>query len=115
MTENGNNEDPSSNNVLRITDELVRQVDRTKKLVAIMLLAVIVAIPVSWHLAPLLTSTPNSFRIAGYVAIAVAIVFVGIGVRQWLELSKWTRKYRAYKKLQKKVDSELDFDLQPGQ
>jgi energy-coupling factor transporter transmembrane protein EcfT len=105
------NGDVSSTNILRITDELVRQVDQTKKLVAIMLLVIVVAIPVSWHLAPLVTaSSPDSFRIAGYVTIVVAIIFVGIGVRQWLQLSKWTRKYKLYKELQNKVDAKLDFE-----
>jgi hypothetical protein len=104
-------EEISSNNILRITDELVRQVDQTKKLVVIMLLVVVIAVPVSWHLAPLITSSsPGNFRIAGYVTIAVAIAFIGIGIRQWLQLSKWTKKYRLYKEMQSKVDAELDFD-----
>lgn len=107
----GGDDEVSSTNILRITDELVRQVDQTRKLVVIMLLVIIVAIPVSWHLAALVDSrSPDSFMIAGYVTILIAIIFIGIGVRQWQQLSKWTKKYKQYKVLQRKVDAELDFE-----
>jgi hypothetical protein len=98
----------SSENIFRITDELVHQVDRTKKIVLIMIAVIIVAVPLSWHLAPLVTGTP--FRIVGYVAIGSAIVFLGIGVRQWLVLARWTKKYKTYKEMQRKIDEKLDFE-----
>lgn len=103
-----NNDGVSSQNILRISDELVRQVDRTKKLVLIMIAAIIIAVPVSWHVAPLVTGV--GFKVVGYTAIAIAIVFLGIGVRQWTVLSKWTKRYKSYKELQKKVDEKLDFE-----
>jgi hypothetical protein len=98
----------SSENIFRIADELVKQVNRTKKFVLIMILALVVAVPVSWHLAPLVTGT--GFRIVGYTAIAVAAIFLGIGARQWIVLSTWTKKYKSYKELQKKIDEKLDFE-----
>ncbi len=106
------NEDstPSSENIFRIADELVHQIDRTKKMIIIMILAIVVAVPVSWHVAPLLTNTPDSFRIVGYTTIAIAIAFLAIGVRQWLILSRWTKKYKTYKELQRKIDEKLDFE-----
>ncbi len=104
----------SSQNILRIADELVRQVNMTKKLVLIMIIATIIAIPVSWHVSPLLTSDPSNFRLAGYVAIAIAAIFFVIGVRQWFVLSKWTSRYKTYKHLQEKVDKQLDFDEEEG-
>jgi hypothetical protein len=67
-----------------------------------------VAIPISWHLAPLVRGTP--FKVVGYAAIATALIFLGIGVRQWTVLSKWTKKYKAYKEMQKKIDQKLDFE-----
>jgi high-affinity Fe2+/Pb2+ permease len=100
--------DPSTENIFRITDELVRQVDKTKKMVIVMIVAIVVAVPVSWHVAPLL-GTSDNFRIVGYFTIAIAAIFIAIGVRQWLQLSKWTKRYKTYKELQKKVDKELDF------
>lgn len=75
-----------------------------------MIVAVIVGIPVSWHVAPLLTSTADSFRVAGIVTIIIAIVFIGVGIRQWMVFSKWTERYKAYKVLQAKIDARLDFE-----
>jgi hypothetical protein len=98
----------SAGNILRIADELVHQVDRTKKMVLIMILAVIIGVPLSWHLAPLVKGV--SFNAVGYFAIGIAAVFIGIGVRQWLVLSKWTKKYKSYKELQKKIERQLDFE-----
>jgi|SRR5579872_4322722 len=100
----------SSENIFRITDELVHQVDKTKKLVLIMIVAVIGGIPISWHLAPYLLVTPDNFRIVGYFTILIALLFLVIGVTQWLSLSRWTKKYKTYKELQKKVDEKLDFE-----
>ncbi|HVB95503.1 MAG TPA: hypothetical protein VND41_02740 [Nitrososphaerales archaeon] len=97
-------------NILRIADELVSQVDKAKKYVLTMIVAVIVAIPLSWHVTPLLLGTPYNFRVAGIVTILVAVAFIAVGVRQWMTLSKWTERYKAYKELQAKIDAKLDFD-----
>ena len=102
--------DVTSENVLRIADELVRQVDMTKKLVLLMVVAIIVGVPLSWHVTPYLLGTPYNFRVAGVVSIVIAAVFVVIGVRQWMVFSKWTERYKAYKELQKKIDEKLDFE-----
>jgi hypothetical protein len=98
----------STQNILRIADELVKQVDRAKKLVLIMILGIIIAVPVSWHLAPLIKGV--GFSIIGYTAIGIALIFIGIGARQWSVLSKWTKRYKAYKQLQARIDKELDFE-----
>jgi high-affinity Fe2+/Pb2+ permease len=103
-------DDAPENNILRITDELVHQVDRTKKMVVIMIAALVIAIPVSWHLAPIVTnSSVNDFHLFGYVTIGIAAIFLAVGVRQWLVLSKWTNNYKKYKELQRKIDEKLDF------
>lgn len=102
--------DVTSENILRIADELVQQVDRTKKMVIVMIVAIIVGVPVSWHVTPYLLGTPYNFRVAGIVSIVIATVFVILGVRQWLIFSKWTERYKAYKELQRKIDEKLDFD-----
>ena len=103
-------EDTSADNIFRIADELVGQVDKTKKYVVFMIIAIIVAIPVSWHVSPLLLGTPYNFMLAGIVTVVIAVAFLAIGVRQWIMLSKWTKRYRAYQKLQKKIDERLDFE-----
>ncbi|HEV2389477.1 MAG TPA: hypothetical protein VGS04_02015 [Nitrososphaerales archaeon] len=103
-------EDILGDNILRIADELVSQVDKAKKYVVAMIVAVIVAIPLSWHVTPLLLGTPYNFRVAGIVTILIAVVFIAGGMRQWVTLSKWTERYKAYKELQTKIDAKLDFE-----
>jgi hypothetical protein len=99
-----------SDNILRIADELVSQVDKTKKIVIIMVVAVIVGIPFSWHVTPLLLGSPYNFRVAGVVTIVIALVFVAVAINQWMAFSKWTERYKAYKDLQRKIDEKLDFE-----
>lgn len=103
-------EDVLADNILRIADELVSQVDKTKKVVIVMVLAVIVGVPFSWHVTPLLLGTPYNFRVAGIVTILIALVFVAVAINQWMAFSKWTERYKAYKELQRKIDAELDFE-----
>jgi membrane protein YdbS with pleckstrin-like domain len=100
----------TSENILRIADELVREVDRTKRLAIIMIIAVVVAIPISWHVTPYLLGSPYNFRVAGIVTIFIALAFIAVGVRQWMAFSKWTERYKAYKELQAKIDAKLDFE-----
>src|SRR5579872_5521941 len=99
---------PSENNIFRITDELVYQVDMSKKMIIVMIISLIVALPVLWHVAPIVRG--SFFEIAGYGTIALAVLFVALGVRQWRLLSKWTKRYKLYKQLQKRVDDRLDFE-----
>jgi hypothetical protein len=103
-------EDVLSENILRIADELVRQVDMTKKLVIVMIAAIVVGVPVSWHATVFFTGSPDNFRAVGYITILIALAFIAIGVRQWLVLSKWTGRYKAYQELQRKIDAKLDFE-----
>lgn len=43
-----------------------------------------------------------------FVIFIISIVWLGIGIRQWVVLSKWTKKYERYKKLQEEVDKKLE-------
>jgi hypothetical protein len=51
-----------------------------------------------------------AFRIVQAVVIGTILFWLGIGIRQWFVLSKWTKKYKQYKQLQKKIDEKLDYD-----
>jgi hypothetical protein len=110
----GKEADGTGESVLRIADELVRQLDVTRRLVVIMVVAVIVGIPVSWHVTPYLLGTPYNFAAAGIVTVFIAGAFVVVGARQFLVLSRWTKRYKAYKELQEKIDAELDFEGAPS-
>jgi hypothetical protein len=49
-------------------------------------------------------------RVVQSIVIGTILVLTGIGVRQGFVLSKWMKKYKQYKELQKKLDEELDED-----
>ena len=44
------------------------------------------------------------------VVAGTVLVWKGIGILQWLVLSKRTKKYWQYKELQKMIDEKLDYD-----
>jgi len=49
-----------------------------------------------------------------HVPLVISAAGLGIGIRQWFILSKWTKKYDRYKKLQEQVNKKLD-DSNNGQ
>jgi hypothetical protein len=51
------------------------------------------------------------FTIVKNIPLIIGIVWLGIGIRQWILLSKWSRKYQRYKELQKKIDEKFDNDI----
>ena len=42
------------------------------------------------------------------IIFAISAVWLGIGIRQWLVLSKFSKKYENFKKKQKDIDEKLD-------
>lgn len=96
--------------ILQITDRLVEELNKARKLIIITITTIIIAVPLSWHIAPLIASTPYRFRVLGVIFIVVSMIFLILGVRQWAIISSFTRKYRDYKKRMKEVESQLDFD-----
>jgi hypothetical protein len=129
-------------NIFRITDEIVHQLNKTKKMVILMIVSIIVVLPVTHIITfALIGETafnagdgggpppwfddrsdggsggpPNSlaFRIVQAVVIGTILFWIGIGIRQWFVFSKWTKKYKQYKELQKKIDEKLDYDNDEG-
>ncbi len=114
-------------NVFQITDELVRQLNRTKKMFLIMIVSIIVVVPGTfittfalaggnafwnWNEQSHTGGPPDvsAFRIAGVIVAAFVLGWIIVGVRQWFVLSKWTQRYELYKELQKKIDEKLDYD-----
>jgi len=51
-----------------------------------------------------------AFRTVQAVVIRTIFFRWEIGIRQWFVFSKWTKKYKQYKQLQKKIDEKLDYD-----
>jgi hypothetical protein len=124
-------------NIFRITDEIVHQLNKTKKMVILMIVSIVIVLPVTHIITFALiggetvfdngdgggpplpfddrssggggggASDSPAFRIVQAVVIGTILFWLGIGIRQWFVLSKWTKKYKQYKQLQKKVDEKL--------
>jgi hypothetical protein len=122
-------------NIFKITDEIVYQLNKTKKMVILMIVSIVIVLPVTHIITfALIGETvfdgdgggppprfddrsggggpPDSpaFRIVQAVVIGTILFWIGLGIRQWFVFSKWTKKYKQYKDLQKKIDEKLDYD-----
>lgn len=123
-------------NIFRIMEEIVHHLNKTKKMVILMIISIVIVLPVTHIITfALIGETifengegppqqqfdrsgggpPDSpaFRIVQAVVIGTILFGIGIGIRQWFVLSKWTKKYKHYKQLQKKIDEKLDYDSDP--
>ena len=114
-------------NIFQIMDEIIRQINKSKKMFLIMIISIIVVIPGTFivtfalaggsffwndggpppHGGPLGSS---AFGIARVIVIVFVLAWIAVGIRQWFVLSKWTQRYEIYKELQKKIDQKLDYD-----
>jgi hypothetical protein len=48
------------------------------------------------------------FKGPQFLIFVISIIWLGIGIRQWIVLSKWSKKYERFKKKQKEIDKKLD-------
>jgi hypothetical protein len=119
-------DDKPVENIFRAMDEIVYQLNKTKRLFILMIVSFVVIVPVTHAISvavlggmtfddggpPFRGGPPDnpSFRIVQAVVVGTVLVWIGIGIRQWFVLSKWTKKYKQYKELQKKIDEKLDYD-----
>ena len=42
------------------------------------------------------------------IIIVISLVWLGIGIRQWIVLSKWDKRYQNFKAKEKEIDKELE-------
>ena len=42
------------------------------------------------------------------VIFAISLIWLGVGIKQWLSISKWDKKYQKFKERQRQVDKKLD-------
>ena len=42
------------------------------------------------------------------VIFAISLVWLGVGIKQWISISKWDKKYQKFKERQEQVDKKLD-------
>jgi hypothetical protein len=101
-------------NLLEILDNVIHQLDFTKKMIIIMVVSFFTVVPIT---AVIINSLANRDELQFVIPVVYSVVFLawlGVGIRQWIVFSKWTQKYRLYKELQKKLDERLDFDNRAG-
>ena len=132
MTDVRENKDDNrpKENIFRIMDGIITQLNRTKKMFIIMILTIMIIPPIAFALSFAFLGPPfplygggqadrfdrfgpgfnPAFGIARFVPFLIAIIWLGIGIWQWFVLSKWTKKYERYKDLRKKTDEKLKDD-----
>jgi hypothetical protein len=122
------NDDIARENIFQIMDGIIAQLNKTKKIFIIMILTIMIIPPIAFALTFALFGPPFHFdgskefsddfgpshippqiALARIVPILVSLVWLGIGIRQWFVLSKWSKKYERYKELQKRIDEKLDY------
>lgn len=113
-------DEKSTDNIFKIMDGIIFQLNRTKKMFIIMILTVMILPPLIFLITtsvfdppfehmpkPGHSGTPPfwSFK---HIPLMISLVWLGIGIRQWFVLSRWTKKYGKYKELQEEIDKKLD-------
>lgn len=114
-------DEKSDDNIFKIMDGIISQLNRTKSLFIIMILSVMIITPVTFLISAAIFAPPfemdqrlehngphHTFFPMRMIPLVVSLVWLGIGIRQWFVLSKWTKKYDRYKDLQKEIDKKLD-------
>ena len=116
-------------NFFEIMDEIINQLNNTKRLFIIMILTVMIIPPTVFiitfeieeptdspselahhynnHIGRFSWSDPL-FTITRNIPLIIGLIWLGIGIRQWIILSKWNKRYQRYKELQKKIEEKLD-------
>lgn len=97
-------------NLVEILDNVIHQLDFTRKMVIIMALSFVIIVPIIAYVAVLSQSTVGVGKFIPIIGGAAFLVWLGVGIRQWMVFSKWVQKYRLYKEVQKKVEESLDFE-----
>ena len=116
------NTDKSPDNIFKIMDGVISQLNKTKKMFIIMILTVMVLPPLTFAISHALIEEgqfdhrqergPPPFLSLRHVPLFISLAWLGVGIRQWIVLSGWTKKYDKYKKLQDEVDKKLDDEEQ---
>lgn len=128
MTDSKNNDKMPDENLFQIMEGIIHQLDKIKKIFVTLLVAHLIIVPIAFVVVFAIFGPPFAmnrpwwwhdsggpwpgfpFPLVPIIPIMAVLIWLGFGVKQWLALSKWTKKYELYKKLQKKIDEKLDYD-----
>jgi type III secretory pathway component EscU len=97
-------------NMREILDSVIRQLDFMKKIMVIMLVSFIVLVAIIAYIAYLSQSTAGVGLFIPVIGGAAFLLWLGVGIRQWIVFAKWKRKHQEFKALQKKAEESLDFE-----
>ncbi len=118
-------------NLFEIMEGIITQLNRTKKIFITLLIAHLIVVPIAfvvtfavfgppfpmggpWHGDDSGNWEGQPFAFTRLIPIVVVLIWLGFGIRQWMALSKWTKKYEIYKEVQKRLDEKLDFNDEPN-
>lgn len=107
---NRKKEGTAHENLLEILDNVIHQLDFTKKIVIIMVVSFFTVVPITAIVINSLSTRDDLQFVIPLVYSLVFLFWLGVGIRQWIVFSRWAQKYRLYKKLQRRLDERLDFD-----
>ena len=97
-------------NLPEMIDNVIRQLDFTRKIIIIMVLSFIIVVPIIAYIGLLSQSTAGVGVYIPIIGGAVFLAWLGVGIKQWIVFSKWLRKFRLYKERQKELEDLLDFE-----
>jgi hypothetical protein len=97
-------------NLPEMIDNVIRQLDFTRKIIIVMVLSFIIIVPIIAYIGLLSQSTAGVGLYIPIIGGAVFLAWLGVGIRQWIVFSKWLRKFRLYKERQEELEDLLDFE-----
>jgi hypothetical protein len=111
MTDGGSSKKGTAHeNLPEMIDNVIRQLDFTRKIIIIMVLSFIIIVPIIAYIGLLSQSTAGVGVYIPIIGGAVFLAWLSVGIRQWIVFSKWLRKFRLYKERQKELEDLLDFE-----
>jgi hypothetical protein len=97
-------------NLLEILDNVIHQLDFTKKMIIIMVASFFTVTPITAIVINVIANRTDLQFLIPLVTVLVFVAWLGVGIRQWIVFSKWKRRYQEFKAMQKKVEESLDFE-----
>ena len=108
--DDGSRKGTAHENLPEMIDNVIRQLDFTRKIIIIMVLSFIIIVPIIAYIGLLSQSTAGVGVYIPIIGGAVFLAWLGVGIRQWIVFTKWLRKFRLYKERQKELEDLLDFE-----
>lgn len=110
MTDDGSKRGTEPENLPEMLDNVIRQLDFTRKVIIIMVLSFVIIVPIIAYIGFLSQSTAGVGVYIPIIGGAVFLAWLVVGIRQWIVFSKWLRKFRLYNERQKELEELLDFE-----